>query len=86
SQAGLVVQIVSYQEYGGGDVIFTLDKAAPSCPGYWLKASDPGFKTNLSLLLMARSGKVPLIAYGADDRTWPGSSVVHCHLYALQIQ
>lgn len=86
SQAGLVVQIVSYQEYGGGDVTFTLDKATPSCAGYWLRASDPGFKANLSLLLMARSGRVPLIAYGSDDRIWPGSSAVYCHLYALQIQ
>lgn len=84
-QPGLVTQIVSYEEYGGGDVTFKVDKPTPGCSGYWLKTSDPGFKSNLSILLMARSSRVPVYAYGADDRLWPGSSEAHCHLYMLQL-
>jgi hypothetical protein len=87
AEPGLVTTIISYEEFGGGDVVFILDKPTVGCAGYWLKTSDPGFKSNLSILLMARSSKVPLFATGYDERIWPGSTGArYCHLYALQIQ
>jgi hypothetical protein len=87
AEPGLVTRISSFEEYGGGDVVFALDKPTVGCDGYWLKTSDPGFKSNLSILLMARSTKAPVYAIGYDERLWPGSTATkYCHVYYLQIQ
>lgn len=79
-----IVSIISYNQYGDGDVIFRLKKTMPPCTGYWLTKSDAGFQANLSMLVSAFQAKTQVKVYGSPALKWKGSSGVYCKLYSLQ--
>lgn len=76
-----VVNLYSYTQLGNGDVAFQVSTPAPSCSGgYWLKASDPGFKTTFSLLLSAYHTGSRMRIGGDDADLWPASGNAYCRL------
>lgn len=82
----IIKTIVSFSEYGGGDVVLKTVNTEPSCAnGYWLKKSDPGFEVNMSILLSAYHAKSSVILRGHDNQIWGGSSGTYCHLYSIEL-
>lgn len=80
-----VVRIVGYSERNNGDLVIEIDKKASLCSaGYWLRRTDPGFETNLSLLLSAYHAKNNVILRGEKDLIWKGSSKVFCYLDSVE--
>ena len=86
SPSTTVSQLLSFSEYGEGDVVAKLNNNGNICSGgYWLRKSDPGFEANLSLILSAlHSGSMVQIR-AHTDRIWPGSSGTYCHVYLVTI-
>ena len=63
-----VAQIYSYPTYGGGDVVFTTDDPTTGCEaGFWLRPTDPGFKSTLALVTTAYFARVPVRVWAQDD-------------------
>ncbi len=80
-----VTRIVGYSERNNGDMVIEIDKKASFCSaGYWLRRTDPGFETNLSLLLSAYHAKNNVILRGEKDLIWKGSSKVFCYLDSVE--
>ena len=77
--------IEAYEEFGDGDVLFTVEQPSATCVGYWLKRADPGFATNRNLLLSARMSGTPVTVYAKDDLLWPGSGSPYCKVHALRL-
>ncbi len=72
-------QIYSYSVYGGGDVIVKLESNGSSCPGgYWLKKTDGGFTSNLSMVIAAYQAKTQVQIGGDTSDAWGGSGSNHC--------
>ncbi len=72
---GKITNVMTYTEYGSGDVIFSLDASANGCDeGYWLPPSAPGFNTTLSIILSAYHAKSTVRLWGHDDQLWGGSA------------
>jgi hypothetical protein len=79
---GLVTAVYTYTDYGGGDVIVTVQNAPAACQhGFWIRMSDPGAKTVFAEVLAAYHAQTPLRMGGYDDQLWPGSTGKHCRLY-----
>lgn len=82
----LARSVFSYQTYGGGDVVFQLTQTplpASECYGFWLRASDAGFKNNLAILLSVIQSQ-GAIGVTADDTTiWSGSINKYCLVSSL---
>ena len=78
-------RFISYNQYGNGDVAFKVKHPSPSCFGYWMTKSDPGFDANLAVLLAAYHSQSKLIVYGliSPDEKWAGSSNNWCKLYSI---
>lgn len=79
--------IQSYNQWGGGDVIFATENAVSGCEnGYWLAKSDTGFSANMAMLLSAYHAKSPLVVSAITDQQWAGSAGHFCKLYAVTLQ
>ncbi|TFH93055.1 hypothetical protein [Vibrio ouci] len=78
-------RVISYNEYGSGDVVFRLANPSKECFGYWINKGDPGFNANLSMIIAAYQAKTPLIIHGlpAQSEKWKGSGNHWCKLYAI---
>jgi len=84
SPTSKVKKIASYSEYGGGDVMISLEKNGNICTsGYFLKKTDPGFNANLSMVLAAYHSKSVIRIDGHTDQKWTGSSGYYCHVYDI---
>lgn len=82
--ARAITEVFSYPEYGQGDVMFRVTPVVPGCEGgFWLRPSDPGFKTSVATMLLGYSTKVAVRVWGYDDQLWSGSSATTCRLYAI---
>ena len=82
-----VNRILSYTEYGQGDVIIKLESNGQQCEhGYWLRPSDPGFQANLSTILSAYHAQSNVILKGEPSNLWPGSSGSYCHIYQIDLR
>ncbi|MDX3775821.1 hypothetical protein QE250_17055 [Chromatiaceae bacterium AAb-1] len=80
-----VIRIVGYSERNNGDVVVEMDKNSSFCSaGYWLRRTDPGFDTNLSLLLSAYHAKNNVILRGEKTIIWKGSAKVFCYLDSVE--
>ena len=77
--------IQSYPDYGGGDVILTLDSSSSICKGFWLKKDSPGQETTFSMLLSAYHSKTKIKVWGHTDDSskWPGSVKHFCRIYTV---
>lgn len=79
-----VTEVYTYEDFGGGDVIFRVDIPIVGCEGgFWLRPTDPGFKTNVATVLLAYSTKSALRVWGFNDQLWTGSAAPTCRLYSL---
>lgn len=77
----------SYNQYGGGDVVFSVENPAGGCEnGFYLSKSDPGFSQNLAMILSAYQAKNPVTVYGLSDQIWPGSAGKFCKLYLIELR
>jgi hypothetical protein len=80
----------SYQTYGNGDVVFQLTQNSLSqsgCYGFWLRASDAGFKNNFAILLsvILTQGQITVTADDSASGTWSGSANKYCLVTSLQL-
>lgn len=76
----------SYSSFGNGDVVFQLTtNNLTECYGFWLRATDPGFRNNLAILLaqIQTGGSLNVIA--DDSQIWTGSIHPYCLVYGLQL-
>ncbi|NRA72432.1 MAG: hypothetical protein HRU24_15555 [Gammaproteobacteria bacterium] len=79
-----ITRIISYNQYGDGDVVFRIANPTSSCYGYWINKNDSGFNANLSLLIAARQAKTSIKVYGLTTQRWSGSGNLWCKLYAIE--
>jgi hypothetical protein len=74
--------------YAAGDVVFQLsnpNNGVSGCYGFWLKATDSGFKNNLAALLALIQSQAPVTVWADNTQVWTGSTQQYCLVYALQI-
>jgi hypothetical protein len=85
STAAPVTLIYSFSEFGTGDVVFKVANATPTTcnDGFWLRPSDPGFKTLYGMLMAAYHTKAPVTVQAYDDQKWPGSGGNYCRVYVM---
>ena len=87
SVTGKVTSTYSYSDFGTGDVVFQMNSIGVGCEaGFWLRPTDPGFKSNLSFLLAAQLSGRTVAILGYNDSIWGGSSGKFCRLYQITIQ
>ena len=82
-----VTQSYAYTTYNGGDFVFTTSVTDPGCSsGWYLKASDPGYKAAVGTILTAQSAGLQIVVYGETTDLWSGSpSGQYCHAQAVGI-
>ncbi|NOU52139.1 hypothetical protein HG263_16540 [Pseudoalteromonas sp. JBTF-M23] len=79
-----IVALASYNQYGGGDVIFKLKDPIEQCTGYFLSKSDDGFNANVSMIIAAYQAKTKVKVWGIPEQKWAGSSSgYYCKLYVV---
>jgi hypothetical protein len=79
-----ITEVFTYSTFGGGDVMFKTDVIVVGCEGgYWLRATDPGFKVTYAALLAAFSTRSVVRVWAHDDQLWSGSGSKCCRLDAL---
>lgn len=79
-----ITEFFVFSEYGGGDVGFLVTAPTEACPaGYWLRPSDPGFKSLYAVLMLAYSTKVPVRVAARSDSIWQGSTGTYCRVYYI---
>lgn len=84
SQLTTISRFISYNQYGGGDVVFRIENPTSNCFGYWISKDDLGFNANLSTILAAYQAKTKVKIYGHTDKKWSGSGDFWCKLYAIE--
>ena len=79
-----VIEVYTYPEFGGGDVTFRVNLPIVGCEGgFWIRASDPGFKANVATVLLAYSTKAALRVWAYNDQLWTGSGAPTCRIQGL---
>ena len=69
-----VTKSYAYTAYDGGDFVFSTSATAPGCGnGWWIAASDPGFKSAVAAVLAAQVAGSFIIVYGDNRALWSGS-------------
>jgi hypothetical protein len=83
----LVSQSYAYASYGGGDFVFTTSAAAPGCEsGWYVKASDPGYRAVVATVLTAQAAGTQVTVYGDNSDLWLGSPSGHfCRVQTVGI-
>jgi hypothetical protein len=77
-----VTRSFAYTAYDGGDFVFSTSGTAPGCAnGWWIAASDPGFKSAVAAVLAAQVAGSFIVVYGDNASLWSGSpSGDYCHV------
>jgi len=80
--------INSYNQSGGGDVIFRIANPTATCYGFWINKTDAGFSANFAMLLAAYQSNSNLSVSGFADAAnkWTGSAAHYCKLHEIQFQ
>ena len=84
-----VEELITYPDYGNGDVVVKVGEGAAisECVnGFWLSPSQPGFNTNLSVLLSAYQARNKLRFHAHTDQTWEGSTGKYCKIYQIHLK
>jgi hypothetical protein len=69
-----ITKSFAYTSYDGGDFVFSTSAGAPGCAsGWWISASDPGFKSAVATVLAAQIAGSYIIVYGDNSLLWSGS-------------
>ena len=85
--SGKITVTYSFSDYGAGDVVFQMSATGVGCEtGFWLRPTDPGFKSNLSFLLAAHLSGRNVSVQGYNDSIWTGSAGKYCRLYSISFQ
>lgn len=85
--SGKVAVTYSFSDYGTGDVVFQMNATGVGCEnGFWLRPTDAGFKSNLSVLIAAHLSGRNVSVQGYNDSIWSGSGGKYCRLYSISIQ
>jgi len=81
-----VTQTYAYSNFGGGDFVFSTSAGAPGCEnGWYIKATDPGYKAVVASILTAQAGGNFVLVYGDNADVWPGSSGHYCRVQSVGI-
>ncbi len=82
-----VSQSYAYTRYDGGDFVFSTSALAPGCGnGWYIKASDPGFKTAVATVLLAQAQGLQIMVAGDNSDIWSGSpSGQFCRVQSIGI-
>lgn len=82
-----ITKSYSYTTFNGGDFVFSTSLSAPGCAsGWYIAASDPGYKSAVATVLAAQIGGSYIIVYGDNSALWTGSpSGEYCHLLTVGI-
>jgi hypothetical protein len=73
-----ISQSFAYTSYGGGDFVFSTSGQASGCEsGWYMKATDPGYKAAVSVVLTAQAAGLQVIVYGDTADLWSGSPTGH---------
>jgi hypothetical protein len=73
-----------YSSFGTGDVVFRQNASGLSqCFGFWLRPTDPGFKTNVAALLIATQTQSTITVSVDDSQLWTGSGSPYCLVVAV---
>lgn len=80
-----VTQSYAYSNYNGGDFVFSTSTAAPGCgSGWYIKASDPGYRSAVAVILTAQAAGLQVMVYGDNSDLWTGSpSGQYCRVSAV---
>jgi hypothetical protein len=80
-----VTRSYAYTAYDGGDFVFSTSVGAPGCgSGWWIAASDPGFKSAVAAVLAAQVAGSYIMVYGDNSALWSGSpSGEYCHVQTV---
>jgi hypothetical protein len=75
----------AYTGYGGGDFVFSTSIAASGCSsGWYIKASDPGYRSAIAVVLAAQASGLQVVVYGDNADIWSGSpSGQYCRVQAV---
>jgi hypothetical protein len=82
-----ITQSFAYASYGGGDFIFSTSVAVSGCEsGWYMKATDPGYKAAVSVVLTAQAAGLQVRVYGDTADLWSGSPSGHfCRMQTVGI-
>ena len=82
-----ITQTYAYGTYGGGDFVFSTSIGAAGCEnGWYIKATDPGFKAVVASVLTAQAAGNFVRVYGDNADTWSGSPSGHyCRVQSVGI-
>jgi len=62
----------------GGDFVFSTSLAAAGCEsGWYVKATDPGYKAIVATVLTAQAVGMQILVYGDNTDIWVGSPSGH---------
>jgi hypothetical protein len=77
----------AYTSYNGGDFIFFTSAAASGCEaGWYIKSTDPGYKTAVAVVLAAQLSGNFVLVRGDNSDLWSGSPGSHiCHAITVGI-
>jgi hypothetical protein len=80
-----ITQSYAYTSYGGGDFVITTSAAAPGCQsGWYMKATDPGYKAAVSVVLAAQAAGLQVVVIGDNSDLWSGSpSGQYCRIQTV---
>jgi hypothetical protein len=81
-----IVQSYAYTTFDGGDFVFSTSIAAAGCgSGWYMKATDPGYKAAVSTVLTAQAAGLQVIVYGDNADLWVGSTGQYCRVQTVGI-
>jgi hypothetical protein len=79
-----ITGLTSYEDFGGGDVVFSITSAVTGCEGgFWLRPTDPGFQRSLAIAMSAQLGGRSVRIAAHNDSLWPGSGAKYCRIYNI---
>ena len=63
-----ITQSYAYTNYDGGDFVFSTSVAAPGCgSGWYVKASDAGYRAAIAVVLTAQASGLQVSIYGDNS-------------------
>jgi hypothetical protein len=82
-----VTQSFAYTAYNGGDFVFSTSVGATGCgSGWYIAATDPGYKSAVAAVLTAQAGGNYVQIYGDNSALWSGSpSGQYCHVQTIGV-
>ena len=84
SPEGTITRLITYSEYGAGDVFVSLNNNGTACSyGYYVSKTHPGYEVVVSSLIAAYHTQAKLYIRGLPDKKWTGSTNDVCQIYAV---